>query len=556
MRKSSRISLLLTSVLFLTAPLFSQNAILTSIAGTVETRLSKDAQWQAASKGARLLEGAAVRTGADGRAILLFKNGTRIWIKEKSSLDLSEQKDRSHQVLLREGSIKARVPHLKFRERFRLRTPAAVVGVRGTVLVLETDSSGEPSVDVLFGEVRLARAAPESDNETDKVYIPQGNTYLGGRIKLLTREQEVLGLEDWSPGLSPEERRKDLIESMKKRDDVRQFAALTRATESEIAESQQQIKEEDFASGRTLVDVHGNVVRVDQRLDRPDNKTLQVVNVVKRSGYASGGFRKYTYNGSGGARLDSVKTKIEFNTALPDNLNELPGFFSANENSIKAERSEVVFANMGDSNEVFTVAMMGLRNPVTDDIDANLFIGTLQTASGSSGKTRLFNLRQQADGTVPGLTKFIETPGTAEIKNEGTDELYGNFAKLWQESGNAANKLWLSSEFFIINNAGKVRNLKEFTDGSVNFESLFKDTAAQLGIFAKQDVSAAPSTLDVTANRNSGVTGFAGGNATNKNIDVVIIPDIFVSVVKSLASSISSLSKSVDSSFSSVSNAK
>ena len=547
MLKSARISSLLAGILFIAAPSFSQNALITSVAGSVEARLSKDAQWQTASKGAQLSEGAAVRTGDDGRAILLFKNGTRIWIKEKSTLDLSEQKDRSHQILLRGGSIKARVPHLKFKERFRLRTPAAVVAVRGTVLVLETDSSGEPSVDVLFGEVRLGRAAPESDNETDKVYIPQGNNYLGGRIKLLTREQEVLGLEDWSPGLTPDERRKDLIESMKKRNDVREYAALTRAAESEISESQQQVKEEDFAAGRTLVDVHGNVVRVDQRLDRPDNKTLQVVNVVKRSGYASRGFRKYAYNGSGGARLDSVSTKIEFNIALPDNLSEFPGFFSENDNKIEVERSEVVFANMGDSDEVFTVAMMGLRNPDRDDVDVSLFIGTLQTASGRSGKTRLFQLRQQADGTVPGLTKFIETPDTSEIKNEGTDELYGNFAKLWQESGDATNKLWLASEFFVINNAGKVRNLKEFTDGSVNFESLFKDTAAQLGIFAKTDVGA-PSTVDAT--------NFSGGNAAKKNIDVVIIPDIFVSVVKSLASSLDSLSKSVDSSFSSVSNAK
>ena len=93
-----------------------------------------------------------------------------------------------------------------------------------------------------------------------------------------------------------------------------------------------------------------------------------------------------------------------------------------------------------------------------------------------------------------------------------------------------------------------MRTLSEFTNGSVNFESLFKDTAAQLGIFAKTDVANAPSTADAT--------NFLGGNSANKNIDVVIIPDIFVSVVKSMASGLSTLSKSVDSSFSSVSNAK
>ena len=202
---------------------------------------------------------------------------------------------------------------------------------------------------------------------------------------------------------------------------------------------------------------------------------------------------------------------------------------------------------MGDSDNVFTVAMMGLRDPNTDDISANLFIGTLQTASGRSGKTRLFELRQQADGSVPGLTKFTEDVTASEIKNEGTDELYGNFAKRWTSPGRAS--LWLASEFFVINNAGKVKNLSSFTDGSVNFESLFKDTAAELGIFAKtNNASNAPSSVDAT--------DFAGGNSASKNIDVVIIPDIFVSVIKSLASSLSSISKSVDSSFSSVSNAE
>ena len=546
MLKSIRISSFLTSILFLAAPLFSQSVILTSLSGVVETRLHPQTQWRMASRGDQLPQGAAIRTGADGRAILLFKNGARIWIKEKSTLDLSEQKNRSHQILLREGAVKARVPHLKYRERFRLRTTASVAAVRGTVLTLETDESGEPSLDVLFGEVRMGRAVPDSDNVTDEVSVPQGNTYRSGRTILLTREEEVMGLEDWSPGLSPEERRKDLIESAQKRDDVRQFSAFTRSAEREIADSQQQVKEEDFAQGRTLVDVHGNVVRVDQRLNRPDNKTLQVVNVVKRSGYASGGFRKYDYNGSHGSRLDSVSAKVEFNRALPESLNELPGFFLAHGDNIKAERSELVFANMGDRDNVFTVAMMGLRDPLKNDIKADLFIGTLK--GDESGKNPLFKLRQQGDGAVPGLTKFTEV-GIPEIKSEETNEFYGNSAKLWKSSVDNST-LWLASEFFIINNAGKVRNLNDLTNGSVNFESFLKDTAIEIGIFAKQDV---PATAPGIAASHSTVPGgldatnFAGGNSTSKNIDIVIIPDIFVSMVKSLVSGVKSLSESVDS---------
>jgi len=548
MRRTPQAVLLLLLIILLSTPLYANRTIISALIGTVDISPSKDAAWETASRGKRLSEGASVRTGSDGRAVILFSNSTRIWVKENTTIHISEQTKRSHRVRVRKGRIKARVPHLRFRERFRLRTRTSIVAVRGTVLTLEADDSGEAIADVLFGEVQLTKTDPDGDRVLDKISIPQGNRYVSGLVKLLTPDQEILGLEDWSPGLSPEERRKDLIENAKKRAALREFVAQASATEREISESQQQIKEEDFAAGRTLVDVHGNIVRVDQRLDRPDNRTLQVLNVVKRNSYAAGGFRKYIYNGSDAARIDSVTTKIEFDQDLPSSLNELPGFFSANENTIKVARTEIIFAHSGDSDNVFTMALMGIRDPAADDITPDLYVGTLQTGGGKSGRAKLFELRQQTDLSVPGLTHFTEDSGIAQITEEGTNELYGNFAQRWVDAGGSGQTLWLASEFFVINNAGSVRSLTDFTQGSLNFDSLFKDTAAQLGLFAKADASNLPSSADAQ--------NFAGGNSANKNIDVVILPDIFFSIIKSLASSLDSISGSLDDSFNSLSNAK
>ncbi len=545
--------LFLSSFLLITVPLFAQDVIVNALSGTVEIRETQTSEWKNALRGTGLSEGGTIRTGADGRAVLLFKNGSKIWLKEKTTINISQQKPYNNEIYLKSGSVKTRVPHLKFRERFRMRTATSLIAVRGTVFTFEADETGQPTLDVLFGEVKLSRTEQDSERELKKVNIPQGNGYTDGAVSLLTPEREILGLEDWSPGLAPEERRRDMIDNVRKRDEIRQFAMLTGATEREISQSQEQVKQEDFAAGRTLVDVHGNLVRVDQRLDRPDNKTLQILNVVKRTTYASGGFRKYTYNGDSGSRVDSLRAKVEFDQALPDNLNEFPGYFSTNKDTIHVQRSELVLANSGDADNVFIIALMGLRNASTNDIAPDLYIGTLQTSGGSSGRKKLFELKELNDLSVPGLTRFVEDTTIKELSQDGSNgDLYGNFAKRWQNASFPGNKLWLASEFFVINNAGNVRNISDYVGGTINFESLLKNSGAELGIFVKQDISNAPSsTLDVTSNST-----FAGGNAANKNIDIVIIPDLFVSVVKSLSTSLDSISKSLDKSFESVSNAK
>ena len=158
-----------SALLFLPASAFAQEAILTSINGKVEIRASKSAEWQTAVQGNQLSEEGGLRTGEDGRAILLFKNGAKIWVKEKTTLNISEQKFKSNQISLLSGSIKVRVPHLQFREKFQLRTPTSLASVRGTILTFEATPDGQPSLNVLFGEVKLVRTDPDSEQDRKSV---------------------------------------------------------------------------------------------------------------------------------------------------------------------------------------------------------------------------------------------------------------------------------------------------------------------------------------------------------------------------------------------------
>jgi len=528
MTKSIRKFLLLVLFLFPARAFCEPAAIILSFTGSVDFRAAKDAEWKNAVKGAQIPDSGSVRTGKESRAALFFKNNTTVWLKENTTLEIQSKNIIDNTISLNTGSIKVRVPHLRFREKFSIRSRTALAAVRGTIFTADANESGDlSSLNVLFGEVKL-----DIDNKKSSL-ISQGNGFADGKVLLLSRESELMGLEDWSPATQDSERRAILKDNENKRNEIRQFAVQTNAAEREVAAGRDQIKEEDFAAGRTLTDVHGNLVRVDQRLDRPDNKTIQVINVVKRTSYSSGGLRQYAYNGTSSARFDSLIAKVTFNSALPDQINQFPGFFQQNDKTLKLDNAELIVANTTEDGSVFTIGFFGKRNPNSnsDDINSDLYVGTLSADATQTGQKKLFNLKLNSDLSVTGLTHFTEdtTIKSIESPDSTSGELYHYNANRWVDAANVNSKIWLTSENFVINNSGKIRNISDFTNGSSDFESLLKNSAGEVAIFAKQDVNNSPSNIDAT--------NFLGGNATKKNIDLVIIPDLILSVIKSLATS-------------------
>ncbi|MBI3013206.1 MAG: FecR domain-containing protein, partial [Elusimicrobia bacterium] len=148
--------LLFFLVLAVPAQVFGQGASVTAVGGQVSYRINSAAAWQPLSVGTEIQEGSSIRTGRDGRAVLKYPNKSTLWLKENTSLLVEERQNLKNTVSMEIGSVKARVPHLKRKEYFHVRTGRAVAAVRGTVFTVDrlTEES-QPIIQVLFGEVNL-----------------------------------------------------------------------------------------------------------------------------------------------------------------------------------------------------------------------------------------------------------------------------------------------------------------------------------------------------------------------------------------------------------------
>lgn len=116
-----------------------------------EVRLGRG-DGRAVQPGEAVRAGQRIRTGKDGAASMVLKDGTVMVIGPDSTADLSQYRfDSTTQegnllVELLQGSMRV-VTGLLARvnpERFKVKTPTAVVGVRGTDFIVEANPRPEP----------------------------------------------------------------------------------------------------------------------------------------------------------------------------------------------------------------------------------------------------------------------------------------------------------------------------------------------------------------------------------------------------------------------------
>jgi hypothetical protein len=525
------LSVISIPILAAAGPITLKNA-----SGTVEIKPAADAVWSQARPGTAVPSGAEVRTGVDGRAELRFANKASVWMKPSTKVALEQQGARRNRIVMMVGSLKIRVPHLGFRDKFEIRTPTAVASVRGTVFSASADEISQ-GFQTFFGQVDVKT----DDGRSFKV--PQGMGFDGKSSSLLSRMQEMAGLEDWAPGLSDDQRRRDLESFVKNRQEIRDFASDALARNNEIVQSlAAKVKEDDFAAGRTLTDVHGNLVRVEQRLDRPDAATIEVLNITMRTTYNFGGVHHFSYHGPSGSRIDALIAKAEFNTALPDKINDFPSFFSSRGDSVKIDHASLILANMSDPDNIATVAYLGDRQSLTtqgasDDISADLYVGSLGTLGNVKARDRLFGLTKSNAVAVNGLSQYTTDPADSINSPASTNgELYGWGAKRFAllapgASGPSDAHIWICTDNYVINNGGGIRNVADYTGGGANVADLLGNSAAESVVFVKKDIVGPRPTYDATDSISADLLG-------GKNIDLVVLPDLFYSVMKTLATSV------------------
>ena len=521
------------------AVVFADQAVLQSFGGNVEIKLSKDKDWTPAKAHARLSEGGGVRTGLGGSAMLEFANSSKLWMKESSYFEIEEHQELSTKIELFMGKLKIRVPHLTHKEIFEVRTSAAICAVKGTELVLDATEDGQLDLAVMYGEVKLQYLLPLKAG-TGTQYIAQGLSYniqdpaKPGTAALLTRERERDLLQDWTPNLSPAQRVAMLDSKMNDRQAIHSYAAQATQTEQFVQSLVAQVREQDYAAGRTLTDVHGNLVRVDQRMYRPDAQSLQVINVVKRPVYddASG---KFAYNGGEVVnRLDSLQLYLTFNQLLPHNLQDWSAFFA--DNSVHANTAMLVAANQTDTANRFVLAQEKTYDAASGGLKdiGEIYFGTIGAADYNS--LAKGNLTSNGDGSTSiGNLVWASKSNTADsLKDQGASALYSYDATQYCIGGNcalAANTIWLGSESYVINNSGAVQDTSSITSSS-NISNLFHNLAMETVYYVKQN-NASGSGWNAVSSSDVNTWGASTLN-NNRNIDLVVLPDIGLAAIQSL----------------------
>ncbi len=572
---------ILSLLLFIALPgvILAEEAKILSMSGEVEVRPTREGIWIPAKDGMEVAEGGAVRTGAKGGAVVLMPNKTKVWFRKSTTLEIEQRQTLASRLMLVFGKVKIRVPHLMRREKFEVRTPVAVCAVRGTEFTMGATDDGKMDLQVLFGEVKLKFTIPPQKGSAE-FNIPQGqglSTAEAGKAVtpvLLTAKSERDAMENWNPGLKPEERQKELQQKDTDRAQIKDFARATNNTENSVKNFLNVVKESDLEAGRTLTDVHGNVVRVDQRMIRPNTNEIQFFNLVKRPVYgndgsslAGGGFK---YNGAASVpeRLDYVQMTMAFNRDLPQRIEEWPSFF--NSNTINPSWASFVMANRTDASEIFFIAQgykydptagreMLVNNPwvlapngttpmlASDPNDRNVILtGVLKNDTGAGGTgisaveglnmiTRLQVVDAGAangtlkytnslanpvngsgTGTMSDVVWAIKTDKAAsysEPTNRADNAPIVQYQADMYDVGNAhSSYMWSAKENYVINNGGGIQTAGDFTSTSSDPLTLLKNVALESVMYIKQSQG-------VNATNPTAITNSALAKAAISNTD-------------------------------------
>ena len=267
----------LLTVLLPAAPAAAR-AMLTAISGTVQVH--SQAWTPIANTPYPVENGDTVRTAARGLATLTFADGSRVELAGNSSFTLEETAPNSYVMGLSIGRLKAFVEKIASRS-FQVRTPMAVAAVRGTEFQVEVAGDGTTNIDLYKGLLAV------SDHK-------------GGEILLHPHEStrvDMKGLGAQKRAARTAQQRERFRTAMRQemtRDAVRQQMQAAAVRELRLA---------DYQQGKSVINVFGQRVRVEEYIVRPqpDQFKLVVLNSAK------GSFNYFSYLGT-------------FNTTLPTDL--------------------------------------------------------------------------------------------------------------------------------------------------------------------------------------------------------------------------------------------
>jgi hypothetical protein len=537
-------TLILLFCLVLAIPLFADLKIST-ISGKVQ--VFHNDQWLDAHENMELQINDKVKTLENSYAVLIMNDKTTIWVKQDSEMQVTSIGENSYFDLFF-GKIRAKVTKLSGNKKFKVKTPVSVASIRGTDFV----TSSEGDLTVLEGQIHYSDAMEQKFEEVAQGFLAQIDPAGNLVSRQLSPDELNVIVNEWDAMKggnlqktenNTEEKSKKDDKSASLRQELRDMVLEVKAQINQTREITNEIKDSDLSTGRTLRDVHGNLVRVEQDMLRPDNSTIQILNITKRpDGYNYSNRIGWGYNGPSGSRLDVLEIKMTMNMPLPDQITEWPTFISSKGDALHPQTFELDISNQYD--EIKNVGIWKLKNNLQDNLDEKgqpltedrlVFTGTINGWKIDPN----YSDQNAAYANVASGYKTTDS-------NSGSDSgaLWGwavtPMFKIIDPANSANSKLVrIGTEGYAIDNSGSILNINNFTNSNDNPFTVLKQIAGEEIIFCRE-----VPTVNTTYQSFASNTDFFKQGGTGGNLDLIITPDLAIAVAEKLVNQISNLQKS------------
>jgi len=252
-------------ILIITSLSFSSTIVVVKVSGKAFVRNIADQQWTKCYPGQTLDENYIIKTDEKSKVELLLFDGTKIIVSEKTEIILSKVTPQEKVIQQKTGKARFKVSKLQEGAKFETITPTAIMSVRGTEFSVFVKEDLSTEVKVFEGIVNVKTLAGESIDLSVNEKIEILPNLPLPEIKKFEKQD----LEETKSIIKEE--MKDVLAPEVQMDMTKEQVQRAAAEELKLAEYQQ---------GKSLIDVWGNRVRIEEYIVRKNLQPNQFKMVV------------------------------------------------------------------------------------------------------------------------------------------------------------------------------------------------------------------------------------------------------------------------------------
>jgi len=269
--------------------------------GLVERRLPGRSDWAAVELGDRIPEGWEIRTAQASDIDLSVDQGHKLHVAPESQVTLAALQDAKTKTYITKGKVLSKVVPLKSQEQFLIQTPSAVCAVRGTEFWTGANDKGT-AVEVYKGVVGLRSQATGSEVAVHP-----------GEVASVLRDGTMI------PPHAPQNQSKAAPESPLTKE-ARHEVGLDMTRNEVMAAAAAEIRLAEYREGKSMVDVEGRRVRLEEYIVRPAANQFKFVVLNERDQRLDYFFYSGTFNQTLPADLSTALRDLsgKFGTMSPN----------------------------------------------------------------------------------------------------------------------------------------------------------------------------------------------------------------------------------------------